>query len=104
MAAGEYPATFAGFALHVASPITQVSESTPHRVFREWLRAIPIRYARRRPLHGASGALLAASPNSVSFTRVLDQGEIEQFGQFADRVCSLFGESPSEPRSRTPGG
>ena len=80
-----------------------VSERTLEAAFKSYYGTGPARYLQLRTLHRVRGALRAADPEKATVTSALLQHGEYEFGRFAARYRTIFGEYPSQTlRSRRP--
>jgi AraC-like DNA-binding protein len=80
-----------------------ISERTLQMAFKEYYGTAPAHYLQLRTLHRVRRALRAADPEEVTVTSVLLQHGEYEFGRFAARYRTIFGEYPSQTlRSRRP--
>jgi AraC family ethanolamine operon transcriptional activator len=76
--------------------VTQVSERTLRRAFKEYFGIGPSRYLQLRQLHQVRRLLKSSDAESTTVTRLLFGQGVSQLGRFASRYRTLFGELPSE--------
>ena len=77
-----------------------VSERTLRNAFSDYFGMSPGRYLRLRKLHQVRRALLDGSQTAETVTQIESRYGIWEFGRFAHEYRSLFGELPSQTRTR----
>lgn len=80
--------------------VFQVSRRTLHRAFFEALGMGPIAYLQKRRLAAVHGILLSQELGSGGITQVALEYGFADLGRFAGYYRQLFGETPSQTRSR----
>lgn len=79
---------------------TGVTERTLHACCQEFYGMSPVRYLRLRRMNLAQRALSRAMPGARSVTEIAARYGFWEFGRFAQRYRSLFGETPSQTLRR----
>jgi AraC family transcriptional regulator, ethanolamine operon transcriptional activator len=79
-----------------------VSQRTLQYAFLDAFSLTPQAFIRRRRLHAARWALLAAHPEQTTVARAAAENGIYQLGRFAGEYARLFGERPSVTLARAP--